>query len=96
MPNPDKWHRTPLPFEPFVGATNTTPNFGKSRKSTNLLLIFDLEYNYELLSRKSEFPLKSEAVHRQMHPFPSSRGVGWANGYCGIVITAHTQHVASF
>ena len=52
-----------------------------------------------LLSRKSELlrnPLKSEAVPRQMHLSPSSKGVGWANGYCGIVITTHTQRLASF
>ena len=37
-----------------------------------------------------------EPVRLQMDLSPSSGGVGWANGYCGVLIATHTQRVASF
>ena len=37
-----------------------------------------------------------QSLQLQTHLSPSSRGVGWANGHCDILITTHTQHVASF
>ena len=42
MPNPCKW-RHAGPSGPPVGAANATPNFGKSRKSAKLVMIFDLK-----------------------------------------------------
>ena len=46
----------------------------------------------------SDFPvffILFQPPQLQMHLSPSSRGVGWANGYCDILITTRTQHLAT-
>ena len=61
--------------------------------------IFSRPRKYQLLRQNINF---SEILHNlgpvrlQMHLSPSSGGVGWANGYCGILIATRTQRLASF
>ena len=60
MPNPCQW-RHAAPSGPPVGAANATPNFGKSRKSAKLVMIFDLK-NIDFFLKMSTFPSKCQLL----------------------------------
>ena len=61
-------------------------------------MIFEYKPNISLCPNSRDFNGNSinPPPQLQIDLAPSSRGVGWANGYCGVVTSARAIHCARF